>query len=82
MTEVDFVARLADAWDGRGPHVLTGPKDHEALMRMADVSAAWSRPGAPPPSWAMLLPSERERLLFAARSLVDLGRTCAWCFGR
>lgn len=74
--ETDFIARLADAWDGRGRSVLTGPRDHQALLRLASLpESLWST------NWLRLDALTRERLVFAARTGVDLGRTCAWVFG-
>jgi hypothetical protein len=72
----DFIGRLADAWDGRGAHALRPPTEHEALLRLAGLSEGVSRV-----PWSQLGPIHRERLVFAARIGVDLGRTCAWCFG-
>lgn len=77
MPDVDFIARLADAWDGRGRHAFRAPTDHQALLRLTGFPDA----GYSSCAWAQLSPVMRERLVFAARIGVDLGRTCAWCFG-
>lgn len=75
-TETDFIARLADAWDGRGRSALSAPRDHQALLRLASLSESlWNI------KWLDLDGPTRERLVFAARTGVDLGRTCAWVFG-
>lgn len=76
MADVDFIARLADAWDGRGRVVLRPPAEHVALLHLADMSEelAGFR-------WSDLPPVGRERLVFAARKVVELGSACAWCFG-
>lgn len=76
MSEADFIGRLADAWDGRGRMALRAPTEHNALLRLAGLPDGISNV-----PWAQLGPVTRERLVFAARVGVDLGRTCAWCFG-
>lgn len=72
---VDYVARIADAWDGtRG--ALRPPKEHYALLALAGLSPElWRRP------WNSLSADERLKLLEAARRAVALGRACAWVFG-
>lgn len=77
-TPVDFIARLADAWDGRGGHVLTPSKEHLALLSLADEPHAELFAKLP---WAALPADVRRKLVFAARRAVDLGRMCAWTFG-
>lgn len=73
---VDFVARLAEAWDGAGNHPFTPPFEHRALVAMAGLPQALA--GVP---WRHLKPDERAVLLTAARRIVELGRQCAWVFG-
>jgi hypothetical protein len=73
---VDFIGRLAEAWDGRGRHSFAPPNEHFALCGMAGLprDVAGMR-------WSDLTPAERRALLVAARKAVELGRACAWCFG-
>lgn len=73
---VDFIARLAETWDGRGRHALTRPFEHRALVAMAGMDHRLA--GLP---WQHLKPDERAALLTAARRMVELGRECAWVFG-
>ena len=73
---VDFIARLAEAWDGRGAHPLTPPSEHLALLNLAQLSETCVGT-----RWSDLLPMERRALLFAARRAIELGRACAWVFG-
>jgi hypothetical protein len=76
MPDVDFIARLADAWDGRGRVTLQPPAEQVALLHLADLSeelAAFK--------WSDLPPPARERLVFAARKTADMAAACAWCFG-
>ncbi len=76
MTDVDFIGRLADAWDGNGRPALRPHVEHLALLTLAHMGDELA--GL---SWSQLSPPARERLVFAARLALDLGRTCAWCFG-
>jgi hypothetical protein len=76
VSEADFIGRLADAWDGRGQSALRPPTEHYALLRLASLPESLATT-----PWSQLGPITRERLVFAARVGVDLGRTCAWCFG-
>lgn len=78
---IDFIARLADAWDGRGNHVLIPPAEHQALLRLARLdmppnSVYWST------KWAELTDVQRRKLLEACGSAVRLGQACAWVLGR
>lgn len=75
--EADFIARLADAWDGRGNHALRGV-EQLALCRLMNLEGE----RIVGQSWAHLEAAVRERLVFAARQAVDLGGVCAWVFGR
>lgn len=73
---IDFVARLADAWDGRGNNALTPPTEHRALLSLANL----------PPSlalftWAELSGAHRYALVVAARQAIELGRASARIFG-
>jgi hypothetical protein len=76
VADVDFVARLADAWNGKGPHTFTPPTEHHVLLRLAGLPDELAmRP------WNALAGGDRYKLLFAARRAVELGRACAWVFG-
>lgn len=73
----DFIARLADAWDGKGHAVLrAGGDEHRALLAIARLPAGLA--GA---KWEELQPHERWALLLAARRSIEFGRQCAWIFG-
>jgi hypothetical protein len=73
---VDFIARLADAWDGRGAKVFTPPAEHRALLELAMLPPdLWNIP------WRDLGSQNRFKLMFAARRAIALGRACAWAFG-
>lgn len=74
-TRGDFLARLADAWDGKGRPVLTPYKEHRALLILADLPLTLERA-----RWANLEPEQRVRLLFAARAATELGAVCRWVF--
>lgn len=76
MSDVDFIARLADAWDGRGRTIFQPPAEHLALLRLAHMGDDLA--GL---TWSQLSAPARERLVFAARKVVQLGEACAWCFG-
>lgn len=72
----DLVARLADAWDGRGRHVLRPPREHLALVDLAGLPKECATV-----TWNRLTGAERKALVFAARQAIELGRACAWAFG-
>ena len=77
IAEVDFIARLADAWDGRGSNIFrAGGTEHRALLDLAglDPSLANER-------WRELKAGERLKLVQAARRAIEFGRACAWVFG-
>jgi hypothetical protein len=79
VARMDFIARLAAGWDGRGDDVLT----------LAEKRALWALTHLPPwrehyglsPTWKMLEPHERERLVRAARQTIELARWAQRCFG-
>ncbi len=73
---VDFIARLADAWDGRGATAFTPYAEHEVLCTIAKVDLVYAHD-----QWNALPQDARRQLLFAARRAVELGRACAWVFG-
>jgi hypothetical protein len=72
----DFIARLADAWDGRGENAFTPPAEHRALLELAMLPADLYNV-----AWRALNPQARLKLMFAARRAVELGRACACVFG-
>jgi len=76
LAGVDFLARLADAWDGRGPKAFSPPLEHRAIAALGGLD-----PKVATVSWRELTPYERGQILFGARMAVDLGRACAWTFG-
>jgi len=73
---VDFVARVADAWDGRGKFCLRAPSEHLALLSLCFLPAELQSK-----RWAELTPNQRVLLVKAARLAVELGRQCAYFFG-
>lgn len=77
LQEPDFIARLADAWDGRGANVLrAGGDEHRALLQIAKLPVGlWCA------QWSELGADERYKLLRAARRAIEFGRTCACIFG-
>jgi hypothetical protein len=74
---VDFIARLADAWDYRGDHVFRASGiEHRALLQMAQLPQdLWTS------KWAELTGDQRQALLFSAKAVIQLARQCAWIFG-
>lgn len=77
IQSIDFIARLADAWDGRGRNVFTaGGGEHLALLNLAGLDASLARV-----YWNNLDGDERRKLVFAARRAIEFGRQCAWVFG-
>jgi hypothetical protein len=72
----DFVARLADAWDGNGRHALAPYREHCALLRLAQLPEALHQI-----RWGELQPAQHHRLLFAARAALELGSVCSWVLG-
>ncbi len=73
---VDFIARLAEAWDGKGRNPLSPPSEHLALLQLAGLPHDLASR-----QWAELKGESRRCLIFAARRAVELGRACAWVFG-
>jgi hypothetical protein len=76
LVPVDFIARLADAWDGRGKWTLNPYVEHRALLDIAGLSTDLSKR-----RWTEFTGEERQRLLLAARRAVEFGRQCAWVLG-
>lgn len=75
---LDFVARLADAWNGRGDVVLT-LAERLALAELGGLSHA--RTKGLNSRWEELTANDRRYLLFAARRAIEFARVCAWVFG-
>lgn len=74
---IDFIARLAEAWDLQGRHAfLAGGGEHRALLGLA-----WLPLELKDRRWNDLTGEQRRRLLVAARQAIDLGRQAAWIFG-
>jgi hypothetical protein len=72
---LDFIARAADAWDGRAEGIFS-TDERRALCALGGLEPAVSfRP------WRELSPDARRNLLFAARRSLELARGCAWVFG-
>lgn len=76
ILDVDFIARLADAWDGRGAWTLNPYVEHRALLDIAGLP-----PGRCKEGWANFTGEERQRLLLASRRAIEFGRQCAWVLG-
>jgi len=76
LRSVDFVARLAEAWDGKGRHPFNPAYEHCCLLQIAGLPLrlALFR-------WRDLSEEHRQMLLVAGRKGVEFGRACAWCFG-
>jgi hypothetical protein len=81
LRSIDCVARLAEAWDGKGRNPLTPPYEHAALLARAGLLDLAHQRMEGWLFWDSLTPDQRRRLLIAARDLVELGRACAWVFG-
>jgi hypothetical protein len=74
---IDFTARLADAWDGKGNSVFAASGvEHCALLELANLPIGLQRA-----KWNDLSGQERYQLVFAARRAIEFGRQCAWIFG-
>lgn len=76
VRSIDFVARFAEAWDGRGRHVFLPPFEHQMLLLRAGLDLQLHRLG-----WNDLKPYQRQALLVSARHGIEFGRACAWSFG-
>lgn len=76
LRAVDPIARLAEAWDGRGRYVLLPPFEHRMLLLRAGLD-----PELHKVFWNDLKPYQRQALLASARLGVEFGRACAWVFG-
>jgi len=73
---VDFVARMAEAWDGKGRHIFLPPFEHRMLLVRAGLDLSLATV-----PWSLLREHQRQSLLVAARQAVEFARACAWCFG-
>lgn len=77
VRSIDFIGRMAEAWDGLGRHPLVaGGREHRALLGLA-----WLPPELEKRKWNDLTGEQRRRLIVAARQAVEFGRACAWIFG-
>lgn len=77
LADVDFIARLADAWDSRGTFTFD-PADREryALLEIAGLPRSRFQR-----RWMEFTADERRALLLAARRAIEFGRQCAWVLG-
>jgi hypothetical protein len=74
---VDFIARLAEAWDLQGRHPFAiDYREHRALLVMAGLDLALARV-----RWNSLAEYQRRALAVAAWHGVEFGRACAWVYG-
>lgn len=74
---VDFIARLADAWDFKGQNVFRATGDeHRALLQLASLPLELRDV-----KWSELTGEQRQSLVWSAKRAVHLGRLCAWFFG-
>jgi len=74
---IDFLARLADAWDFKGQFVFrAGGVEHRALLELARLPRELSEL-----KWRELTGDQRREILYAARRAIEFGRQCAWVFG-
>jgi len=77
VTSIDFLARLADAWDFKGQNVFRATGDeHRALLELAQLPRELADL-----KWCELDGRQREALTWAARRAIEFGRQCAWVFG-
>lgn len=73
--EIDYIARIAEAWDGRGSSVFTPPTEHRLLLKAAGLSQdLWSR------SWSQLATDERMALVWTIYRVHTLQECCARIF--
>lgn len=70
VAQIDFIARLAAAWDQRGDFILI-TAEHRALWAFAGLPPF---PGVAAPPWSELTPDQRHRLTYAARRTAELGK--------
>jgi hypothetical protein len=71
---LDFIARLAECWDGAPPEGLSCP-ERRALCELSQLPF----PGELA-RWSDLPSRARQLLLIGARRAVRLGRTCTWVY--
>ncbi len=77
LQQLDFVARLADAWNLEGEQIfLASGKEHGALLALAQLPDELKQR-----RWDDLSPDQRQRLVVAARRAIEFGRQCAYIFG-
>jgi len=74
--EIDYIARIAEAWDGRGKVVFTPPTEHQLLLRAARLPEhLWQK------SWAGLTATERMAIAWTVYRVYDTRHACGWIFG-
>jgi hypothetical protein len=74
---IDFIARVADAWDFKGQNVFRiGGSEHRALLELARLPRELCEV-----KWADLTGDQRQQIVWAARRAIEFGRQCAWIFG-
>jgi hypothetical protein len=78
ISELDFVARLASAWDRKGGEGFSDDgAEHRALICLAGLTGQIATY-----PWSNLSARERYALVLGARRAIDFGRRCAWVFGQ
>ncbi len=74
--EIDHIARIAEAWDGRGGNAFTPPTEHQLLLRAARLSPdLWNV------SWCQLTPDQRMALAWTVFCVHNMRSACCWIFG-
>lgn len=79
VARLDFIARLAQSWDGRGNDVLM-LIERRALWLMACLGE-WPAGETGFPYWHELQPDQRRKLVSAARQAIELGTWARRMFG-
>jgi hypothetical protein len=75
---LDFVARLAAAWNGEG-ELLLRTSERRALCEIGGLERVSRFDDT---RWEFLDGEERRCILFGARRAIELGRACGWIFGQ
>jgi len=74
--EIDYIARIAEAWDGRGSNAFTPPTEHRLLLKAAGLpDSLWER------SWSALAADQRMALVWTVYRVNELRRCVAHIFG-